>query len=159
MQWRKKRVICRLSSKSVLPLRPPGELTDQELGIQFSAKAIFDDKEMEANAIRYTEADISDLIERSFAPSPITDTPKSAGASAIFAEAKIWEVPRGEDGVRVADDVEPVGDLHDFWANILKAEEEKEGKKKKADDAAVGRGKRARAVVSPLLPSLTRDRG
>lgn len=132
----------------VSPSLYPGALTD-ESGIQFSAKAIFDDKEMEANAIRYTEADITDLIERSFAPPAMTDAPKAAGASAIFAEAKIWEVPRGEDGVRVADEVEVEEDLHDFWANILKGQEETERKKKEKDDAAVGRGKRARAIVSP----------
>lgn len=128
---------------------------DSVLPSQYGAKAIFDDKEAEANAINYTESDVEALLTRTAEPLPEAEQ-DSAGA---FAHAKIWEKSGKLEDV-VIEEVEETGEnLHGFWAGILDKQEAEERRRKAEAAANVGRGKRSRATVSatpiPFAPQLT----
>lgn len=115
---------------------------------QYGAKAIFDDKEAEATAIRFTDADIDKLLARSAAPA----SPKKDGAAAAFSHAKIWEVNRDSlEDVVIAEDEEMVADDGGFWNNLLVQQEEADRLAKLASEANAGRGKRNRREVHFLL--------
>lgn len=116
---------------------------------QYGAKAIFDDKEAEATAIRYSEQEIDVLLARSAAE--ITDASQpNAGAS--FAHAKIWE-RGGLDDVTVPDETEDKDEnLHSFWSSVLSDQQIAEAKRKADEAKAIGRGMRRAVLASVSLP-------
>lgn len=126
------------------------ETEDVESILQYGAKAIFDDQEAEATAIRYTDAEVDELLARSAAE--VSDADKAANGGASFAHAKIWEREKGgledvavpEDG---GDDKDGDENLHGFWSSILDQQQQAERDRKAAENANVGRGKRKRAQV------------
>lgn len=119
------------------------ESEDVEGILQYGAKAIFDDKEAEANAIKYTDADVETLLARSAEPLPEAEA-NSAGA---FAHAKIWEKSGKLEDVVVPEEEQTDDNMHGFWAGILDNQEAEERKRREMQAANVGRGKRSRAQV------------
>ncbi|SCV72600.1 BQ2448_4137 [Microbotryum intermedium] len=112
------------------------ETDDVETILQFGAKAVFDDKEAEATAIRYSDADIDELLVRSAEPLKA----EAQSAAGTFAQAKIWE--RGElDNVNV-DGEQESENMHGFWSTILQEQEEAERQRRLLASAQSGRGKR-----------------
>ncbi|ORY90852.1 hypothetical protein BCR35DRAFT_299456 [Leucosporidium creatinivorum] len=120
------------------------ESEDVEGILQYGAKAIFDDKEAEANAINYTESDVEALLTRTAEPLPEAEQ-DSAGA---FAHAKIWEKSGKLEDVVIEEEEETGENLHGFWAGILDKQEAEERRRKAEAAANVGRGKRSRATVA-----------
>lgn len=120
------------------------EANEVESILQYGAKAIFDDQEAEASAIRFTDADIDSLLARTSGISPAS--PKKDGA-ATFAHAKIWESARGLEDVTLGAEIEQQADDGDFWSNMLVQQEEAERLAKATTEANAGRGKRNRREV------------
>lgn len=118
------------------------ESEDVESILQYGAKAIFDDKEAEANAIRYTDSEVDTLLARS--AEPIPEGEKTAAGA--FAHAKIWERSGKLEDVTVNEEEESKGgeNMHGFWANILDQQAEAERQAKIFASINVGRGKRNR---------------
>ncbi|KAK4049413.1 hypothetical protein OIV83_004146 [Microbotryomycetes sp. JL201] len=135
------------------------ETEDVESILQYGAKAIFDDREAEATAIRYSDAEIDELLTRSAEPAAEGDH-TAAGA---FAHAKIWEKTgklgnvsvEGEDGGGNDDG------MHGFWADIIDQQEAAARAARAAAAANIGRGRRTKPVSyqTDMPVSKTRKRG
>ncbi|SGY67920.1 BQ5605_C004g02825 [Microbotryum silenes-dioicae] len=116
------------------------ETEDVETILQFGAKAVFDDKEAEATAIRYSDADIDELLVRSAEPLKA----EAQSAAGTFAQAKIWE--RGELDTVNVDGEQESENMHGFWSTILQEQEEAERQRRLLASAQSGRGKRRSTV-------------
>ncbi|KAK4056311.1 hypothetical protein OIO90_002755 [Microbotryomycetes sp. JL221] len=121
------------------------ETDDVESILQYGAKAIFDDKEAEATAIRYSDAEIDELLTRSAEPAKEGEQ-TAAGA---FAHAKIWEKTGklGDVSVEGGEDDGGNGDnMHGFWADIIDQQEAAARAARAAAAANIGRGRRTKPV-------------
>ncbi|KAM0751888.1 hypothetical protein T439DRAFT_325084 [Meredithblackwellia eburnea MCA 4105] len=133
------------------------EANEIESVLQFGAKAVFDDQEAEANAIRFTDADIDNLLTRS----SVVASPAKPGAAAAFAHAKIWEVERNSlEDVPIEEDAGPDAGDADFWNNLLvkQQEAERRAKEKEMQYTNSGRGKRNRAEVNYHVDNRKRNK-
>ncbi|KAK4703254.1 hypothetical protein P7C70_g2963, partial [Phenoliferia sp. Uapishka_3] len=119
------------------------EANEIESILQFGAKAIFDDQEAEATAIRYSDADMDNLFART---ADISASSKKDGAAA-FSHAKIWEAERGLEDVVIRPEDEMVEDDGDFWNSLLVQQDEADRLAKLEREANAGRGKRTRGQV------------
>ncbi|GAA6047763.1 hypothetical protein JCM3770_001766 [Rhodotorula araucariae] len=146
------------------------ESEDVKSMLQFGAQAVFDEEAAEASAIRYSDADIDDLLAKTADP-----TQKETDSAATFAQAQMWVREKGDadaaslsvaiDGAVDADDGEgDKHDLHDFWSKIVEQQQDVEKASKAAQAINVGRGKRRRTqvnykldVVSPKKSNKTKD--
>ncbi|KAM0792856.1 hypothetical protein ACM66B_002620 [Microbotryomycetes sp. NB124-2] len=135
------------------------ETEDVESILQYGAKAIFDDREAEATAIRYSDAEIDELLTRSAEPAAEGDT-TAAGA---FAHAKIWEKTGKLGEVRVEGEDGDGNDdgMHGFWADIIDQQEAAARAARAAAAANIGRGRRTKPVSyqTDMPVSKTRKRG
>ncbi|KAL8279021.1 hypothetical protein RQP46_008690 [Phenoliferia psychrophenolica] len=120
------------------------EANEVESVLQYGAKAIFDDQEAEATAIRVTDAMIENLLTRTSGIMP--PSPKKDGA-ASFAHAKIWAESGDLEDVVVGSDDEIAPGDGDFWSNMLHQQEAADREAKQTTEANAGRGKRNRREV------------
>ncbi|KPV76938.1 uncharacterized protein RHOBADRAFT_51918 [Rhodotorula graminis WP1] len=141
------------------------ESDDVEGMLQFGAKAVFDDQAAEASAIRYSDADIDELIAKTADPAA-----KESDSAATFAHAQMWTRQKDGDDDPAAlpvavDDAVPTAvegvqqDLHDFWSKVVDQQQQAEKANKAAQAAAAGRGKRKRAEVNYKLDVAYHNKG
>ncbi|GAA5891901.1 hypothetical protein JCM5296_003266 [Sporobolomyces johnsonii] len=126
------------------------ENEDVESILQFGAKAIFDDSAAEASSIKYTDADIDELLAKTAEPTTAAEN-EAAGA---FSHAMEWVREKGGLDEVAATEGDGAGaneDLHDFWAGVVEQQQKAERAAKAAKEANVGRGKRRRAAVNYKL--------
>ncbi|GAA5951446.1 hypothetical protein JCM21900_004412 [Sporobolomyces salmonicolor] len=126
------------------------ESEDVESILQFGAKAIFDDSAAEASSIKYTDADIDELLAKTAEP-PSAAENEAAGA---FSHAVEWVSKKSGLDEVAATEGDGAGaneDLHDFWAGVVEQQQKAERAAKAAREANVGRGKRKRAAVNYKL--------
>ncbi|GAA6000598.1 hypothetical protein JCM10207_004569 [Rhodosporidiobolus poonsookiae] len=126
------------------------ESEDVESMLQFGAQAVFDEAAAEAAAIRYTDADIDDLLKKTAEPSA-----QETEAAGTFAQAQVWTREKGLDDASTLEAGQPEAeqgkDLHDFWSKVVADQQEAERRLKAQQASNVGRGKRKRAEVNYRL--------
>lgn len=135
------------------------ETEDVESILQYGAKAIFDDKEAEATAIRYTDEEIDELLTRSAEPA----TENENTAAGAFAHAKIWEKSGTLGRVAVEGEEPQDGDMHGFWAGIIDQQEAAARAARLAAQQQMARGRQRRPVSyqtdQPVMKSRRRRAG
>lgn len=124
---------------------------------QFGATAVFDDDDAEKNAIRYSDADIDDLLAKTAKP-----VEKKEDAASTFATAQIWVRDGGElnefDAEKADEEAQPEN-LHDFWSKVVDQQQETERAQRAAQANLIGRGTRRRNQVrSCRLTRTARER-
>ncbi|GAA5841516.1 hypothetical protein JCM9279_000677 [Rhodotorula babjevae] len=141
------------------------ESEDVEGMLQFGAQAVFDDQAAEASAIRYTDADIDELLAKTADP-----VAKESDSAATFAHAQMWTrqkvagdgdaaaLPVTVEGAYAATVEGDQQDLHDFWSKVVEQQQQAEKANKAAQAAAAGRGKRKRAEVDYTLAKVRKKK-
>ncbi|GAA5998174.1 uncharacterized protein JCM10292_002374 [Rhodotorula paludigena] len=125
------------------------ESEDVEGMLQFGAKQVFDDEAAAAAAIRYTDADIDNMLAKTAEP-----LAKESESAQTFSHAQVWSNDAGDMQAIAAAEDAPPDDLHDFWSNVVEQQEkerEKEQATKAAQAQSAGRSKRKRAQVNYRL--------
>ncbi|BGP37318.1 hypothetical protein JCM10449v2_001223 [Rhodotorula kratochvilovae] len=133
------------------------ETEDVESMLQFGAQAVFDEEAAEASAIRYSDADVDELLAKTADP-----TQKETDSAATFAQAQMWVREKGDgdtasmsvavDSGAGGNEAEgDKGDLHDFWSKVVEQQQEVEKASKAAQATNVGRGQRRRTQVNYKL--------
>ena len=127
-----------------------GETDDVENVLKFGAQALFEGGEEEsANDIRYTDADLDSILDRSEkdALAAKEKTKAATDTNKAFTYAKIWE----RDGLQdmkedIEEDVE-VDAQRGFWAKILEQQQLEQQRLDAEAATKIGRGKRERKQI------------
>ncbi|KAI8235424.1 Chromatin remodeling factor mit1 [Colletotrichum sp. SAR 10_96] len=138
-----------------------GEPDDLESILKFGATALFSDDQNEKDIIRYDEASVEKLLDRSHIEQ--TSTGQDESAESTFSFARVWANDKGGFEDNLAEENEPTVNPN-VWEEIL-AEREVEAKRlAELNKEVLGRGGRRRQAVNyktnaPIATDLAVDHG
>ncbi|EQB56559.1 hypothetical protein CGLO_03426 [Colletotrichum gloeosporioides Cg-14] len=122
-----------------------GEPDDLESILKFGATALFSDDQNEKDIIRYDEASVEKLLDRSHIEQ--TSTGQDESAESTFSFARVWANDKGGFEDNLAEENEPTVNPN-VWEEIL-AEREAEAKRlAELNKEVLGRGGRRRQAVN-----------
>ncbi|KAI8299308.1 Chromatin remodeling factor mit1 [Colletotrichum sp. SAR11_240] len=122
-----------------------GEPDDLESILKFGATALFSDDQNEKDIIRYDEASVEKLLDRSHIEQ--TSTGQDESAESTFSFARVWANDKGGFEDNLAEKNEPTVNPN-VWEEIL-AEREAEAKRlAELNKEVLGRGGRRRQAVN-----------
>ncbi|KAI8175586.1 Chromatin remodeling factor mit1 [Colletotrichum sp. SAR 10_75] len=122
-----------------------GEPDDLESILKFGATALFSDDQNEKDIIRYDEANVEKLLDRSHIEQ--TSTGQDESAESTFSFARVWANDKGGFEDNLAEENEPTVNPN-VWEEIL-AEREAEAKRlAELNKEVLGRGGRRRQAVN-----------
>lgn len=114
--------------------------------LAFGAEQIFDDTQV--SEIKYSDADLNKLLERSTEVPKQTVDGKKEVAKKAFSYAKIWQKDTGSLEDEVEEEPQSnIADQRSFWDSVLANQQLEEARLAKEKANKLGRGKRARKQI------------
>ncbi|KAF6816237.1 chromatin remodeling complex subunit [Colletotrichum sojae] len=131
-----------------------GEPDDLESILKFGASALFSDDQSEKDIVRYDDASVDKLLDRSHIEQ--TKTGDDESAESQFSFARVWANDKGGFEDNLAEENEPTVNPN-VWEEIL-AEREAEAKRiAELNKETLGRGGRRRQVVNYKTNAIVAD--